>query len=196
MTDKQKAQDTEAFLATLTSSARRVLTVEPLQPRDTSSVASDDETEGSAFAATLTSAARKALQASGKTPDPSPKAEDLAAPSYCLIEANDGEWPIMRSFNNVKQLAARIRELEGRDVVVWAFYGVLLPLSAGPERYILLPGDKAVSVPLFDGGPVKIVDVATLDGITMEPSGYLGPIELRTAMPTLDEAVIATANND
>jgi hypothetical protein len=49
---------------------------------------------------------------------------------------------------------------------------------------------------MFDGGPSKVVDSETISGLAIEESGYLGPIELRTAMPTEAEAVVATPGGD
>lgn len=200
--DKKKSEAAEVFMASLSPKARaKLCSVNTFAPAPTpESVDDDDETYGRAFVGTLSKAARSALFKGAVETQPertvTPKMDAKGGPKYCLVESEDGEWPKLHVFKTAEAMARRLHEMEGKDVVAWAFYGVPLAITEGPQRYVVLPGNSAVSVPMFDGGPCKVVDTDSLDNLTIEEAGYLGPPELRTAMPTAAEAVAATPGGD
>lgn len=116
-------------------------------------------------------------------PDPLP---DLPC-RYGLVEAPDGEMPSLRLFRTPEALAARVAELDGRDVAVWAFFGVPVPLTVGPARHLLLPDGRAARVPAFPGDPPAVVDSAP-PGAALQEDGFLGPPDLLVGGPPGAEA--------
>lgn len=201
--DKKKSEAAEVFMASLSPRARaKFNSSNVLVDKPPPEVVDDEaETYGRAFMGTLSKAAQAALTR-GAVPEPTPqetvtpKLDAKGGPKYGLVESEDGEWPKMHVFKNAEALARRLQQMEGKDVVAWAFYGIPLAITEGPQRYVVLPGGTALTVPMFDGGPVKVVDADTLDKLVIEEAGYLGPPELRTAMPTEAEAVVATPGGD
>jgi hypothetical protein len=110
--------------------------------------------------------------------------EPAAAPQprYGLCEAEDGEWAVMRLFKTPEQLARRLGELEGQDTVALPFYGVPLPFTKGPRRFLALPDGGYVTVPLYPGEPVKRVEASEVS-VPVEPHGYVGPREMAQPAP-------------
>lgn len=107
-------------------------------------------------------------------PDP-----DANAACFGMVEAENGEWAKMRLFRDVEALAHRLAEQEGKDIVVWCFYGIPLKLSRGPQRYLMLPdGRNAVKIPMGCVGPVEFVDGGFLDSFEMQEDGFIGPPQL------------------
>jgi len=199
MSDK-KSEATEAFLASLTSRAQDAVNTLTAGPLHVTSPSVDDNTDeevsGRLFLHGLTGAAKAAITqlTNTKLPEPEPPSTKVKAPApqYGLVEVVDGEWPTLTMSPTVAGMVNRIQALEGKDVVVWPFYGIPLALSEGPQRYVVLPNGTAVSVPLFDGGPSHTVPATKLQGISIESSGYLGPVELRPAMPAPQGMLVAT----
>jgi hypothetical protein len=94
---------------------------------------------------------------------------------YCLVECPDGEWPVVRGFRTPEALARRIGEVEGKDMVLWAFYGVPLQITCGPQRYLVLPdSETALQVPLYSGGPCARVELTLLGELELQKDGFVG----------------------
>ena len=98
-------------------------------------------------------------------------------PRYGLCEAEDGHMPVLRMFSSPEALAHRLAELEGRDVVAWAFHGSPLSFTRGPVRYLELPDGSAVRVPSVGGLGLERLE-ALPDGVEPQDDGFLGPPEL------------------
>lgn len=202
-TEKLKKSDAgEVFLGTLTKRARAAMertSAGPLAaPPPAESVDDDAEAAGAAFVLTLTKAAQKALTKGrpAAPAEPEVQIEGNAVPKYGIVECQDGEWAQLRTFKNAEGLARRLQQLEGQDVVVWCFYGVPLAVTKGPQRYLELPGGvQKIQVPMFEGGPCKVVDADLLGKQAVQEDGYIGPPELATAMP-VEETVKPTGGGD
>lgn len=114
---------------------------------------------------------------------------EAAVARYGVVESTDGEWAKMRVFKTSEGLARRLQQLEGSDTIVWLFFGLPLGLTKGPQRYIMLPGGtQAIQVPLYEGGPCKVVDAELVASLATEDNGYLGPPELAETPPPEDDS--------
>jgi hypothetical protein len=129
------------------------------------------------FRAGLTSTACDAVDQLADA-EPPPEAEALAF-AYILMESPDGECPTIRMYKTPEPMARRLGQIEGADTHAWAVYGVALPFTKGPQRYVLLPdGGQAIQVPLYHGGPCRTVPADLLDSLAIQEDGYVGPDEL------------------
>lgn len=194
----KKNEAWEAFLAKLSKPARAAMsaTENPLVPSQPQPEPDDDGEMFQRFLAKLSPTARAAY--GGKAPEPKPTAGvEEASPRWGIVEATDGEWAKMRLFKTADALARRVQELEGTDTVVWCFYGLPMPVSKGPQRYLTMPGGKQLmQVPLYEGGPCKLVDADLLPNLEAEEAGYVGPRELSEAAPQAKEQIPVTAGPD
>lgn len=117
--------------------------------------------------------------------------DPLAAPaslpkgtSYGLFESPDGEWATVRMFRNAEDLARRISELEGQDIVVLPFVGIPLALTKGSPRHLLLPDNAtAAAIPLAEGLPVELVSVRSIADKEIQEDGYLGHPAMTERIP-------------
>ncbi len=99
---------------------------------------------------------------------------------FGLVECKDGEWAVTRAYKKPETLARRLCELDGKDVVVSAFFGIPLAITKGPQRYLMLPGGtQAITVPIVEGLATPIIDAETIRHLGVEEDGFLGPPELR-----------------
>jgi hypothetical protein len=179
-TDRKAAWD--LWVSALTERSRaHVVHAEPPPLPDPAPPPLDDEESDAyvAFRSGLTAEGREAVDAG--VPDARPPEADIepGAVRYALIEVPSGEWPVVRVFKSAEGLAGRVGMLEGEDVVVAPFYGVPLSFTKGPQRYLLLPdGQTAIQVPMYQGGPCKLVDASLLGNAEVQTDGFLGPPEL------------------
>lgn len=107
-----------------------------------------------------------------------PAAVERNGGGYCMVEAADGEFADLRLFHTLEGLVERLTNLVGCDVSVFPFFGTPLPISQGPDRFLLLPNDKAVAITKQQ----QHVDLAEED-VTVEESGFLGPPALGIQAP-------------
>jgi hypothetical protein len=110
--------------------------------------------------------------------DDMPAAVERNGNGYCMVEAPDGEFPTLRLFHTLEGLVERLTNLDGQDVVVFPFFGTPLPISTGPNRFLLLPNDLAVAITKQQ----QHVDLSEED-VTVEESGFLGPPALGIQAP-------------
>lgn len=101
---------------------------------------------------------------------------------YGLIECLAENRPVMRIFPDPFLLVRRLVELDGQDVTVWMFYGVPLPLTKGPLRYLLLPGAE-YALPVVEQAVTTPVRIDTVAHLEVESEGYLGPAYLIASGP-------------
>lgn len=195
---KVKTEAGEAFLASVSPRARAALLREagdplaPPRPPDPSD--DDDGASGEAFLDSISPAARAALAGAAVAAPPEAAAEELGVRRYAIVESPDGEWAQVRTFKTAEGLARRVQQLEGTDTVVWCFFGVPLALSKGPQRYVELPGGRmVVSVPMYDGGPVQVLERDEIGRFDPEPTGFLGLPELARVQPLKAPAGAAPA---
>lgn len=197
-TPKNEAWD--AFMGTLPAQTRERFEKgsNPTLPVDTVATDLDEEEESyDKFINFLPKATREALIRKNSAPPEA--AVETATARWGIIECPSGEWAQMRLFKSAESLARRITQLEGSDTIVWCFFGLPMSLTKGPQRYLQLPGGtQMIQVPIFEGGPCKIVDADLLGSIEIEESGFIGPKELAEAvMPEDDpEAKAATSGDD
>jgi hypothetical protein len=97
----------------------------------------------------------------------------LANAALCLFVAPDGEFPRLEVFADLPQLTARMRELEGQDVVALPMYGVPLPITRGPHRFFYLPNGEPY--PVFDLAPLGEFVPNSTGLPPIDPTYYLGP---------------------
>lgn len=192
----------EAFTSGLTPETRAALnkagTVNVPVVAAPEPVEDDETTSYRQFVSGLTPETQAAFSKPKPKAVGEPQVEQSVA-KWGLVESPDGEWAQMRLFKSAEGLARRVQQLEGKDVVVWAFWGVALPLTKGPQRLLLLPGGKqAIQIPLYEGGPCEVVPVADPDELVFEKMGYVGPPELAEAPPSKEalEAKAAVSGDD
>ena len=97
--------------------------------------------------------------------------------NYLLIEHFEGEWPVVKFYKTPKEIAARIKALEGKDVVVVPVYGVILPFTKSPNRVLLLPNDTAVRV--SNGKIARSIEVP----VQIQDDGFLGEEDMAPDEP-------------
>jgi len=139
-------------------------------------VTSVDVDEFTSFADSLSADARAAVMLANSDELPSsvePPPE--RGMRYGVVECFSGEFPVLKMFKTAERMATYLKTLEGRDVVVWCFYGQNLPITVGPRRYVLM-GDKTVSVPIGDESPT-VVDTDSVQ-VEIQDDGFMGPPEL------------------
>jgi|688.fasta_scaffold173006_4 hypothetical protein len=103
---------------------------------------------------------------------------------YWIVECADGEAPKIKNVRTSVALAKYLSSAEGKDVYVFPFYGVPLPVTKGPQRYVYLPdGATALTVPAVKDGAVTEVDTETLlPVVKMQADYYFGPVEMITSV--------------
>ncbi len=127
-------------------------------------------------------AERLAAMTPAAAPSPAP---DLTQVRYGVVESPDGEWPVTRLFKTPEGLATHLGRLEGSDTSVACFYGVPLPITKGPQRYLLLPdGANVVEIPLHTTADPRVVSADAIRTAAIEENGFLGPPELATTRET------------
>lgn len=191
----------DAFLALLQPETRAAMRREG---RETLPVAAtpepaedDDNVQYQEFLKVLQPETRAAM--TKPKPEPTEPQVPTEVARWGIVESPDGEWAQMRLFKSAEGLARRLQQLEGQDVVAWCFFGVPLKLTKGPQRVLLLPGEKtAIQIPLYDGGPCTVVPVADPDELVFEKTGYVGPRQLAEAPPSKEalEAKAAVSGDD
>lgn len=109
-------------------------------------------------------------------PAPGTETRPPPAEKWCfgLVECPEGDMPVLRQFRDAVALARHLGRLDGKDVVVWAFHGVFLPVTKGSPRLVVLPDGTAVTVPRVPGEEPQIVPDPHAD---RQEDGYLGPPE-------------------
>lgn len=98
-------------------------------------------------------------------------------PRFGVVSCMDGELPVIKIYSTVDLVARRLGELEGQDSWAWAFYGVWLPFTEGPRRYLLVPSDGyALTIPTPQAPGVKRFALDLLgDKTKIQSDSYLGP---------------------
>jgi hypothetical protein len=72
-------------------------------------------------------------------------------PEWCLVLSPDGDYPTLEIFPNVETLTKRMRVLEDQDVYAFPFFGIPIPFTAGPNRFLQLPNGEPYPVFVFSG---------------------------------------------
>ena len=180
------AADWAAWHKTLTRPTRDLLRAEaadqplrPVTPCDT-----EEHDAYHRFRALLTAGAREWLDSTVQEDGQLLAANtDVSVVHFGLVESPDGEWLTTRLFTTAEALAKRLGQLEGTDTVVQGFVGLPLHITKGPQRYLLIPGaEKAIMIPMYEGGPCRHVSADVLDGLELQDDGFLGPKELIDTM--------------
>ncbi len=198
MSKPNEAWDT--FKASLSQAACADLTANnanPLLPQTpTRDYADEDGETYDRFLGALTSSAQAAMRAQVREAEPSVEIAETAI-RFGIVECPDGGWGQMRMFKNAEGLARRLQQLEGTDTIVWCFYGIPLPLTKGPQRYLSMPnGVQMIEVPMYEGKPVKLVNIDTLGNIEFEEQGFVGPPELAETGPMVTKSKSTKGEDD
>jgi len=195
----QKATPWAAWMASLSGAAQRALQDKESGPLTCAVAPPDDEelaADYSAFRAALTGRARDGLDALVDFAD-TDKPELNATVGYGVVVCPDGEWPTVTVYKQPEGAAKRIGALDGEDVCVWAFYGVVLPLTQGPQRHLILQdGQTALTVPTYSGAPIRKVNVDLIADCEPQSDGYLGPDELIKAPVSAMPAKVTAPEDD
>jgi hypothetical protein len=108
--------------------------------------------------------------------EPTVESPDAAAGRFVLIECADGDFPVATLHQTAEALARKVGSLEGKDTVIWCVYGIVMPITEGPQRYLFLQdGRTALQIPPYEGAPLRRVDLDLLTGLTIQEDGYIGP---------------------
>lgn len=105
---------------------------------------------------------------------------------YCLVEAHDGEFPLLKVYRNVQGLINRMAELEGKDVTVWPFYGIPIQFSMAMKgaRIIFMPDDQAMTTK-----PIDNLQTILDSEVPLQEDRFLGDPVLAAALAAVDEDV-------
>jgi hypothetical protein len=110
----------------------------------------------------------------------------VTKPEFCLMVAPDGEWPFLEIYPDLGSLTNRLRGLEGADMSAFPFFGIPVPFTRGPNRFLQLPDGRPYPVHDFaDFGTFVPNPTATLP---IDTSYFIGPEDERRMAP--DPAVI------
>lgn len=175
----RQAQIWANWLGQLTGSALRGLTqgATPLL-RSAGDESVEVPTEYREWAEGLPTSSREVVLDDSSDRESISVATDLAA--FILIEAFDGEWPTVRCFRTPDGLVQRMSELEGQDVCTVPIMGIPLPFTRGPVRYLLLPDQTALVVPLRGSPPAygQRVAASLVEDMLPQDDYFLGPSHL------------------
>ena len=139
----------------------------------------DDRSEFLTLQSSLSTKAQEALDARVDTGEPESWPEDVT-PGWHLIESHDGEYPSTRPYKTVEAMIKRMRDLDGKDVCVFPFFGIAVPFSHGKPRIVFLPNQDAVRL---DG--YMLAEEVFEQDVRIQENGFLGPEELQK--PAEDE---------
>lgn len=108
-------------------------------------------------------------------------AQRLAAQYFYLVLLPEDGHPQREQFDNVEDMITRIRALidETAEVSIFPFMGNFLPITQGPNRFLVTPYG---SLPLFQ--------MPDPEALQLEEHGYVGPVEVDLSIP---ETVAAPA---
>lgn len=170
------------FLAGLSRKARAHMEAgskDPVVPLAAPPQEADDDADAfERFAGGLSTAARTALSGLPE-PEPPERAVSRSNARYGLLEAHDGDWPVLKLYKKPEAVARRLAALQGKDVVVSVFFGLPLAITRGPQRYLFLPGgEQAIEIPVVEGLPTRTVPAEQVAELPVEESGFFGPPEL------------------
>ncbi len=171
----RSAQAWSLWISRLSERAQRAITAAP------PIAVPDDETVAYAdWRRSLSDVSRASLEADADEAEaPNAATVDDKDCHFYLVEAPDGDMPVLRKFRTVEAMARYIGKMEGEDISVWPFYGVPLTLTQGPGRYLALPdGISALNVPAGGTGTVRRIDLDLLNEPIIQQDGYLGPAAL------------------
>lgn len=124
---------------------------------------------------------RDVQEAIGRAADPPPICVEVDEADYqfCICVCRDGEFPLLRRFSRVEELAHFVGQLRNQGVSVFAFHGLPTAMTTGPQRYLVLPDLRtAVTIPMAECEPVRRVDLDRLDHVELQEDGYVGSTEL------------------
>lgn len=110
-------------------------------------------------------------------------APNAAAFGYWIVECVDGEVPKIKGVKSATALAKYLSSAEGKDVYVFPFYGIALPVTQGPQRHLYLPdGVTALTIPT-KGNAVEEIDSDSLrKSVEMQTDYYFGFDEMRMSV--------------
>lgn len=185
----------DSWVGTLTPEAQSAIRDKGDGPLAAPEDGPDDEEMAADFAAfrkTLTPAALEDLD-DAVDAEVHERTEISTMPRYCMVIAPDGELPSAVLYKTVEGLVRKIGELDGQDVAVWAFYGILLPITKGPQRYVLVQdGQSAVQVPMHPKAKIVRQALDLIDGLAVEEDGYLGDRVLMKPIESQQETADVT----
>lgn len=96
--------------------------------------------------------------------------EKPVRPGWFLVEAHDGEYPVLREYRDMKSLAERINKLEKQEVVVLPFYGIPLNISRQKPRIVW-----SEELPWAASAHDKVIPTKSLPkDLEKQEDGYLG----------------------
>ena len=180
--EQKQAEIWKTWTGALSEAARKALQHKepPALPVETSPTKDDEETDAyHKFRMSLSLEAREWLDNNVDTTLKPDEEIDTSVARFGIVEGPDGDWPMMRLYKTPEALARRVGQLEGEDMVLWCFFGLPIQITRGPQRFLLLPGGtQAVTIPLIEGGPCKVVPADLLDGVEIQDDGFIGPPEL------------------
>lgn len=171
----------QQFKQHLTTPARKaVVAPEPPKLRTAPEPVVDEPVMDFAmFRSSLTQQAKGSLDEQPAIEDESQEPHNDKLARYCLVEVGDGDdgkWPQVRLFQTPEGIARRIGSNLGKDMVIWAFFGVPLHLTQGEQRYLSLPdGLNSIMIPIIEGGPTTIVSGDQIENIPVQEDGFIGP---------------------
>ena len=156
----------------------------PGNPQPTTKVTNDDEQNFKNNFGKLSSFARGIIQeetaAEMPVGDVTPNA---SAFGYWIVECVDGEVPKIKGVKSPTALAKYLSSAEGKDVYVFPFFGIALPVTQGPQRYLYLPdGATALTIPAKGNGVTEIDSELLRKNTEMQADYYFGSVEMRTSV--------------
>jgi len=86
---------------------------------------------------------------------------------WCLVVCENGEYPTLEIFPDIDAMTKRLRALEDKDATAIPFFGIPVPFTPGPYRFLRLP----------DGKPHPVVELSRYGKFVPDPQATL-PIDV------------------
>jgi hypothetical protein len=75
-------------------------------------------------------------------PAAAPTHPKVTKPEWCLLVFPEAQYPTLVIYPSLEAMAARLRTLVGRNMAVFPFYGIPVPFTQGPYRFLCLPNGQ------------------------------------------------------
>jgi len=90
--------------------------------------------------------------------------QQVEGQQFHLVMLPEDGYPQLETFTSVDELIEKIRECFGQEISLFPFMGNYMPITKGPNRYLMTP---------FGNLPLFVIPDA--DEVDIEEHGYVGP---------------------
>lgn len=168
-----EAQTFKAFLKNLASKS---------PPSPPSPASDESERDYQSWFQLLPSSRRQSLKRLEKPPQPSgpslQKELEQQGAKWHLVVDGDIDGPVTLVFDDPEEIPRQLAEYEGQDIYVFCYYGLQVPFSQAPWRYVFTPDGRILE---YDEkyNRVRQLHVSEIaEGVELQKDGFMGSDEL------------------